>query len=51
MKKRPGPAKSSEQITIEPGAHARLAGILKKTLNTPPKHVPAKGKNATAHKK
>jgi hypothetical protein len=40
----PKPSRSSrsDKIEIEPGADKRLANILKKALNTPPKHVPDK---------
>ena len=30
--------KSQDKITVEPGADKRLANILKRALNTPPKH-------------
>jgi hypothetical protein len=51
MRKRSKPtrkaeAESPEDVLIEPGADKRLANILKKALNTPPKHVPAKDKRA-----
>ena len=35
----PKPKKDQDKISIEPGADKRLAGMLKKVLNTPPKHV------------
>lgn len=39
------PQRTSDQVEIEPGADKRLADILATALNTPPKHVPAKGKS------
>jgi len=36
------PTKNQPKIDVEPGADKRLAGMLKKALNTPPKHVPDK---------
>lgn len=39
----PKSAKSqTDKVEIEPGAEKRLADILNKALNTPPKHVPDK---------
>jgi hypothetical protein len=37
-------AESPEDVPIEPGADKRLANILKKALNTPPRHVENKRK-------
>ena len=36
--------KAADKVEVEPGADKRLASILKKALNTPPTHVPAKPK-------
>lgn len=33
------PKDSTADITVEPGTDERLAGMLKKVLNTPPKHA------------
>jgi hypothetical protein len=35
----PKPSKPADKIEVEPGADKRLAGMLKKVLNTPPTHV------------
>ena len=45
-----GSAPGVAPLKIEPGADKRLANILKKALNTPPKHVPAKDKKAAVKK-
>ncbi len=42
--------KPVEKIEIEPGAEKRLASILNKALNTPPKHVPDKRTKASQGK-
>ena len=34
--------KTQDKIEVEPGADKRLANILKRALNTPPKHQPAR---------
>lgn len=44
------PKKPVEPIQIEPGAEKRLANILNKALNTPPKHVPDKRTKAPKDK-
>lgn len=44
------PRRKPDKIEVEPGADKRLANILKKALNTPPKHVPTKDKKAAAKK-
>lgn len=36
----PKPPRNTDKVQIEPGAEKRLAKILKKALNTPPKHQP-----------
>jgi len=35
-----------KEVVVEAGAEKRLASILKKALNTPPKHVSAKRKKS-----
>jgi hypothetical protein len=39
-----------DRIEAEPGAEKRLASILKRALNTPPKHASAKGKKQSTSK-
>lgn len=51
MERSTGGHQGKIEIEIEPGGERRLAHMLKKVLNTPPKHASSKKRSAPNQKK